>query len=111
MSNADWYAAKFAGQKPAPTYTPPSYPSHPQVPQAAPSKARSAALQETCPECDSENYFRAQHNTALRCYDCGYPLIQSGSGVGAIKDDGVIHAAKQVPTGGFNPYEFVGRIE
>lgn len=43
---------------------------------------------------------------ALRCYDCGYPISQSGSRYGALTGAKVEGAAKGAignTTGGFNP--------
>lgn len=64
-----------------------------------------------CPECGSGNYseMRAHGTVTYRCFDCGYPTLQSGSGVRSIKSDGSepVQAARQVAAGGNfqpNPY-------
>lgn len=50
-------------------------------------KASKAAKRETgsCPECGSGNYFAATYadkgSNKSHCFDCGYPVIQSGSGL------------------------------
>jgi len=47
----------------------------------------------------------------MRCYDCGWPIQQSGSGVGSTKSDAPSRPATQVRGGGFNPTVIVGRVE
>lgn len=112
MSNADWYAAKFAGTNPPRQYTPPAYVPTYEEPRPQPTKARSARQTERCPDCDSENYFRPEPYAKLRCYDCGYPLVQSGTGMGSVADENTpARPARQVKTHGFNPQQFIGRIE
>lgn len=72
----------------------------------------SAAFAESCPNCASGNYGRSTPESRARCYDCGYPLQQSGSGVPGVRvpTEGPVQAAKQVDTGGFNPGTIVDRI-
>ncbi len=100
MSNADWWAKKLQ-QNNVPTQQPavgrpanniPMPPS--QTPMAAmptfqpqatlPPKAQSSALADSCPDCGSGNYFSATPQTAKRCYNCGYPVQQSGSRYGSL---------------------------
>jgi hypothetical protein len=47
-----------------------------------------------------------------RCYDCGYPIVQQGSGLsGTGTGTGSVTASKQVgQSGGFNPTVIVDRI-
>jgi hypothetical protein len=47
-----------------------------------------------------------------RCYDCGYPIVQQGSGLaGSGTGNGSSTPAKQVSQGGgFNPTTIVDRI-
>lgn len=58
-----------------------------------PDKA-SGQLQNssTCPSCQSGNYLVT--NTGGRrhehCHDCGYPVVQAGSGMGALGGSGII---------------------
>jgi hypothetical protein len=114
MSNADWWAKKL-GQPPQPQ------PIMPQVPLAQPQPANYAQPQqpqypptqqltpqsERCPGCGSGNY-GGPNGYAKRCYDCGYPIQQSGSGLGkgivnpGQKSAGAAVPARQVQTGGFN---------
>lgn len=109
MNNADWWANKLAqtqGQAPVgrpanlppmpPSQTPmqamPSFqPSSPQTPQRP--MAQSAQQTATCPECGSGNYM-AVANAAPRCYDCGYPIAQSGSRYGSLTGAHVEGATK-----------------
>jgi DNA-directed RNA polymerase subunit RPC12/RpoP len=78
----------------------------PQQQAPAPSKAQSAAQNMPCPECGGNNYTSPSQTVALRCYDCGYPISQSGSRYGALTGAKVEGAAKGAignTTGGFNP--------
>lgn len=117
MSNADWFAAKLAGQKPRPV-VPQTIPAQP-VPSApaqpvvqAPSKAMSTRASGTCPQCMSGNYMQMQGSNYQRCYDCGYPIVQSTSGMGGVKSEGKVTPARQPAKGeGFQPGTIVGRIE
>jgi hypothetical protein len=128
MSNADWYAKKLGSQKP-PSPAPQTSPN-PMLPyrqaQQAPNvpvaydqkndqvvvKAQSALNPENCPGCFSGNYFAPLGTQRKRCYDCGYPIVQAGTGVGGTGNGGTPIAAKQVgQSGGFNPTTIVGRLE
>ena len=97
MSN--WWADKLgtsAPQQPQqPQYQPPPQPQYQgpgQVPymppqQQAPeppTKAQSASQTGRCPECGSGNYMLLPGAGAPRCYDCGYPIVQAGSGLGSL---------------------------
>lgn len=109
MSNADWWANKLAQTQPQPPVgrpanmlpTPPSQvpmqamPSFQPVPSQTPqgTSAQSAKQIYTCPECGSGNYM-AVANAAPRCYDCGYPISQSGSRYGSLTGAHVEGATK-----------------
>jgi hypothetical protein len=41
-----------------------------------------------CPDCQSPNYFGATPAARKRCFDCGYPIIQSTSGVSNVGASG-----------------------
>lgn len=122
MSNANWWANKLGSQVPQSRPTdipmPPSQqPMTPYVPpQAHPavSKAQSASQVQSCPDCGSGNYF-AINNSTPRCYDCGYPLQQSGSKYGALtgaKVEGPTKSSRgNDATNNFNPQQIVGRID
>lgn len=123
MSNADWWAKKLGNPAPAPqgrpTGLPPMPPSQqpmapmPTFQQPQVSKAQSANLTSTCPDCGSGNYFAIQ-NAAARCYDCGYPVQQSGSRYGNLAGAHVEGAAKQAAgndaTNNWNPQGIIGKI-
>ncbi len=72
------------------------------------SRASKAAKEEkgTCPECGSGNYFDATYkkkgSSNSHCFDCGYPIIQSGSGLPSMAGD-----ATKVPMVGKNAAENV----
>lgn len=46
----------------------------------------------TCPECGSGNYLSTTvgNRPHEHCYDCGYPIVQAGSGMGALGGGGII---------------------
>jgi len=49
--------------------------------------------------------------TRARCYDCGYPLVQQGSGIGTTSSsNGPAQPARQAEGGGWNPGTIVGKI-
>ena len=127
MSSADWWAQKLAATNPQPPAAPrqtnmPPMPAsqQPMAPlpsfQPAPQpteRAQSAQQTASCPDCGSNNYM-AVANAAPRCFDCGYPLEQSGSKYGALTGAKVEGAAKGAlgndPTSNWNPQGIIGRI-
>lgn len=62
-----------------------------------------------CPECDSGNYMAPSRNATPRCFDCGYPIIHSTSGMSVAKSTPHGKPVRQVLGDGFHPNEFVGR--
>ena len=121
MSNANWWANKLGAQpqtRPADIPMPPSQqPMTPYTPPVANpnvSKAQSALQTHSCPNCNSNNYMSVA-GAKLRCYDCGYPLEQSGSRYGSLtgaKVEGTTKAARgNDATNNFNPQQIVGRID
>ena len=129
MSN--WWADKLAGKPPAQS-TPPVRPPAPIPlnPQAMPThrlpvqydaetdqvttKASHVRKASQCPECYSGNYFQMPGSNYMRCYDCGYPIVQSGSGMSGMPtiSDGPTRAAVQVSTSNnYNPSQIIGRVE
>jgi hypothetical protein len=89
-----------------PAYVPQELREH-QLPASATSASR-------CPGCGSGNYSNDGQHKA-RCYDCGYPLQQSGSGVGkgivgGPTPSGPAQPARQIATGGFQPQTIIGHI-
>jgi hypothetical protein len=130
MSNSNWWAKKLGNNGPMPD-TPPTSPMQPNLyraPQQTPnvqvsydqqqdqliSKAQSARDSERCPGCMSVNYMAPVGTQRKRCYDCGYPIVQSGTGAGGTgsSSSGPTIAAKQPnQSGGFNPTTIVGRVD
>jgi hypothetical protein len=124
MSNANWWADKLGQQTPAQQPRPTNLPMPPsqqpmtqfvpQQPSAPLSKAQSAAQTQSCPNCSSNNYMSVA-GAKLRCYDCGYPLEQSGSRYGSLtgaKVEGTTKSARgNDATNNFNPQQIVGRID
>jgi hypothetical protein len=92
-----------------PTYIAPQYQPNPQVAydpnsDQLVSKAQTLRMTERCPGCNSGNYFAPTGTKMMRCYDCGYPVVQSGTGAGMPGGQGASTPAKQSSTGNnFNP--------
>lgn len=58
------------------------------------------------------NYMAPQGTQMKRCFDCGYPISQSGSGVsGTGQTDGTVKKATQVPSGGYHPGTIIGKVD
>lgn len=126
MNNADWWAKKLGNTAPVPQGRPADMPPMPpsqvplpqmpvfQTPQEPASKAQSARMVDTCPDCGSGNYFSATPQTTLRCYDCGYPVQQSGSRYGGLTGAHVEGATKAAlgndTTNNWNPQGIVGHV-
>jgi hypothetical protein len=128
MSN-DWWTKKLNGAsapaRPAPTAipqpssTPVQQPVQPQpvsqqFVQQPPTKAQSVNQTQTCPECYSGNYMTVQ-NAAPRCYDCGYPISQSGSHLGTLTGAKVEGPTKEAmgnaTQNNWNPQGIIGRVD
>ena len=130
----DWWARKLAGQQPAPpvqypmggargvlpptapppvvlpseTYTDPRFYQQQQEEQYKPRQAQSLLQPHACPSCGSGNYM-GQVGGRTRCFDCGYPVVQSTSGLMA--DPGApSQAAQQVAGEGYGAQDIIGRI-
>jgi len=127
MSNSDWWAKKL-GQQPQipvgrPDPTPQMPPSQqPMAPmpgfqQSQPDLARLAPSSKStasCPDCGSGNFMAPTAQIAPRCYDCGYPIQQSGGRYGALAGAHVEGAAKQASgndtTNNWNPQGIIGSV-
>ena len=121
MPSSDWYRKRFAAGAPAPAPVsemdaPRSYPTAPPTP-AQPSQhitqrpALSSLQTDHCPACASGNYMAAPGTQSKRCFDCGYPVQQAGSGLGTVNKSKTVHKATQVEGAGFNPSVIIGRVE
>jgi ribosomal protein S27AE len=124
MNNADWWSKKLGNPAPVPQGRPDPSPMMPpsqqpmaQMPvfqQPQTTKAQSASQNNFCPDCGSGNYMAPNPQIALRCYDCGYPISQSGSRFGGLAGAHVEGAAKQASgndaTNNWNPQGIIGRI-
>lgn len=115
MSN--WWANRLASNpSTAPRTAPPPLPTvgREETPRPQPSYNRppaSSLAQEHCPSCGSGNYMSAPGSQYKRCYDCGHPISQSGTGVGSTSADAPAKKATQVQGGGFNPTQIVGKVQ
>lgn len=110
-------------QSPIPTpqvaHTPgPQQVGYPEQPvQPLPTKAKSAFLTETCPDCGSGNYFKPQGvpNAMPVCYACGYNprFAHSTAGAGMPSDKSApVRASRQVSTANnYNPTTIIGKVE
>jgi ribosomal protein L37E len=126
MSNADWWAARLATTSTPvaqgrPDPTPPMPVSQlpmspmPTLQQTNPAgRAQSASQTANCPECGSNNYMSADRNTAPRCFECGYPVSQSGSRYGNLSTARVEGTTKSSlgndPASNWNPQGIIGHI-
>lgn len=102
--SSNWWASKLGANTPStPAYTPPTPPVAytPQQPTV-----NTPAQSPRCPGCGSGNYVGTAE-TRSRCYDCGYPIVQQGSGV--IASGGPSRPAKQAQGTGFNPSTFINK--
>jgi len=130
VSNANWFANKVAQQtgqqapppqQGRPVNMPPMPPSQqpmaqmPAFQQPVQSKAKSASLTSTCPDCGSDNYFAATPQNTERCFECGYPVQQSGGRYGSLAGAHVEGAAQQARgndvQSNWNPQGIIGRID
>lgn len=113
---SNWYQKRFAAPA-RETDVPVPYPTaQPQVtpPAAHYQRPAPSSLQvEHCPACNSSNYMSAPGSQYHRCYDCGYPVVQAGTGVGGVSNSSTktVHKATQVEGSGFNPTVIIGRVE
>lgn len=120
--SSDWYSKNFGGQPSRPAPQPPMTPPttlpynpvpQPQAPQEASQRLpQSAKTASSCPGCGSGNYGQVTSETKARCYDCGYPVVQAGSGVSGIgNSSGPTMPARQSTTANnFNPQGIIGHI-
>jgi hypothetical protein len=117
MSN--WWATKLGQPAPQPQQQPQPSPRQVQQPVAQPQNyppvQQQVPLGERCPGCGSGNYGGATAESRKRCYDCGYPIQQSGTGVGKgvvgnQAGGGPATPARQVQTQGYNPQTIIGHI-
>jgi len=123
--STNWWTQRLNGQTPsAPVPLPPMAPLQPvynpvpqqPIPQETSRLPQSATTSSRCPGCGSGNYGSVTLESKARCYDCGYPIQQSGSGVGAgitqPGGSGPAQPARQLNTSNnFNPGTIIGRIE
>lgn len=127
-TSADWFARKLQGAQPAtqqgradvaPPMPPSQQPLQPMPQQFQQSEdpsrlAQSASQTQTCPDCNSGNYF-AVANAQARCYDCGYPIQQQGSKYGSLSTARVegttANALGNNTTNNYNPQGIIGRIQ
>lgn len=125
MSN-DWWSKKLS--QPSVPSVPPTSPAQPVPYVYNPSqntrveydpardqtvtKAQSSRQSERCPGCNSGNYMAPTGTNLKRCYECGYPLVQAGTGSGMPSEgSGPVTPAKQPAVGsGFNPNVIVERL-
>lgn len=109
--SSNWWANKLGTQQPA--QQPVQQPNLPPPVQSNTPPTRYTPA-ERCPGCGSGNYGGNTPESRKRCYDCGYPIQQSGSGMTGVRGsqaEGPVQAAKQVSTANnFNPQGIIGKI-
>jgi len=122
MSSTNWWAGKLNAPQTGPSSLPPLPPTsppqpgpynpvqQPQIPQQMPA----SAMAQKCPNCRSGNYGSGDPSIKARCYDCGYPIVQSGSGtpgIGQQSTGGAAQPTRQISTANnFNPQGIIGHI-
>lgn len=126
MSNADWWARRLNAPAPPRQAPAPQQPGY-QAPQGAPDGIANARAADAahdfgeCPECGSNNYFamksedmRLQRMAAApRCFDCGYPIRHTTSGMGSARGAGDSSPSKQSGdprASNYNPGHIIGRL-
>jgi hypothetical protein len=119
MSNS-WWANKLGTTPQQPSQVVPYQPPQQQAPQpVAPQQGQrlpqSATSYERCPNCSSGNYGKMPGMPEIesRCYDCGYPRVQSGTGMPGmhVPSSSTTVAATQLNTGNnYNPGVIIDRI-
>lgn len=109
---SDWWSRKLGTSPKAPAPSPSAYPQAitPPAPEAPSPKATHQRNQGVCPGCGGDNYFSTASSRA-RCYDCGYPLEQQGSGLSGTTSGGTSTPARQVPSAGYQPGNIIGRVQ
>lgn len=117
MNNADWWAKRITPQAPTTQPRPQQFvvpiQQMPQQPQPEPQRLPASATNNArCPGCGSGNYGGATPESRPRCYDCGYPLTQTGTGMPGVNTpaSGPAQASRQIANGGWNPTTIVDRI-
>ncbi|MFE9412363.1 hypothetical protein ACFYN0_26745 [Streptomyces sp. NPDC006704] len=73
-------------------------------------KAQSARDNSRCPNCGSGNYMAPQGTQNHRCYDCGYPRLQSTSGMIASSSDGPARPARAQTQSSPTLNTIIGRV-
>ena len=120
---SDWWSKKLgtpvapapsAVQPPAVARTQQTY-QQPQQPQQ--QQPEGITQGGKCPECRSGNYLPSDRSSRARCYDCGYPITQTSSGINTlVRPAGEVvetlsEATRQVSTANnYRPNEIVGRL-
>jgi ribosomal protein L37E len=120
-----WWADKLNGRAPSHTVAPaptpqggtPQYPDQRLTPQGAVYGHLEASVQRQsqvpeaprCPECGSGDY-HASGQAKPRCFDCGYPLTQSGTGMGGKGSVRGSSPARQVETPPYKPNQIVATL-
>lgn len=119
--SADWWAKRLATPSTTPAQIPAAPPSQtPMTPFTPPTvadpaaKAASSRILDTCPDCGSDKYF-GFNGSKPRCYECGYPMEQSGSKYGSLTGARVVGDTKAAqgnnPINNYNPQQVIGRID
>lgn len=109
--NLPWWERPIAQVQPL-QQVPPAQLQQPQQGMQQPSVDEQQRIQETlrktqwakhqkgnCPGCDSENYGVSPETPNARpyCHDCGWPLVQQGSGLKGLNDLGSGQGGPRIP--------------
>lgn len=122
-STAPWWAPSGWGRTEPVPAAPVSYQQAPETnayggtEEGSAKKAPSARKTDTCPECGSGNYLVDSQGRARPCFDCGYPIVQSGSGGGGLPagQGGPATPTRQTADGGrvrnnYHPETIVAKV-
>lgn len=97
-----WWAQESAAPQNPPEQAPP------QQPSLTVRRPREAS-EGSCPACFSGNYMAASRSVAPRCFDCGYPIQHSTSGMVVSKNTPFGQPVRQAESPGFHPETIVAR--
>ena len=117
----DWWSKRLQQPSNTPAQIPTAPPSQQPMtafqaptPQNPSGRAQSASQTAVCPDCGSDKYF-GFNGSKPRCYECGYPMEQSGSKYGSLtgaKVEGDTKGARgNDATNNYNPQQIIGRID
>jgi hypothetical protein len=107
------YQSAATPAAPAPHQVPGPQDLHPLTAMPKPVNLASARNASQCPGCGGDQYFKATPNSSPRCFECGYPVQHSTSGLRVSHNDQSVPtkvSMRQVTGNGFQPQTIVGHV-